>query len=149
MLWGRFSWLVEQEFEEVGLVRLGQGGHMLQVFVGAVCELLRCLGNGRPGHVRRRGLGVFRMCAQQGVDGSGDESLADRLEYLGLFENGGELLGCRGPCRPSGVLCNGVGWAPVSEGVQSTVQGARLETVPGFFFRVATDAFGLSCGDVD
>ena len=39
--------MVEQEFEEVGLVRLGQGGCMLQVFVGRVCELLRCLGNGR------------------------------------------------------------------------------------------------------
>ena len=57
MAWGRFSWLVEQEFEEVGLVRLGQSGCMLQVFVGAVCELLRCLGNGRPLHVHCRGLG--------------------------------------------------------------------------------------------
>ena len=60
---GRFSWLVEQEFEEVGLVCLGQGCCMLQVFVGAVCELLRCLGNGRPLHVRRRGLGVLRVGA--------------------------------------------------------------------------------------
>ena len=63
MSWGRFSWLVEQEFEEVGLVCLGQGGCMLQVFVDAVCELLRCLGNGRPLHVRRRGLGVLRAGA--------------------------------------------------------------------------------------
>ena len=60
---GRFSWLVEQEFQEVGLVCLGQGCCMLQVFVGAVCELLRCLGNGRPLHVRRRGLGVLRVGA--------------------------------------------------------------------------------------
>ena len=58
---GRFSWLVEQEFEEVGLVCLGQGCCMLQVFVDAVCELLRCLDNGRPLHVRRRGLGVLRV----------------------------------------------------------------------------------------
>ena len=29
------------------------------------------------------------------------------------------------------------------------MQGAPLEVVPGFFFRVATDAFGVSCGDVD
>ena len=57
MSWGRFSWLIEQQFEEVSLVRLGQGGCMLQVFVGAVCELLRCLGNGRLLHVRRRGPG--------------------------------------------------------------------------------------------
>ena len=63
MSWGRFPRLVEQEFEEVGLVRLGQGGCMLQVFVGAVCELLRCLGNGRPLHVRCRGPGVFRVGA--------------------------------------------------------------------------------------
>ena len=60
MSWGR---LVEQEFEEVGLLRLGQGGCMPQVFVGAVCELLRCLGNGRPLHVRCRVLGVFRVGA--------------------------------------------------------------------------------------
>ena len=60
---GRFSWLVEQEFEEVGLVCLGQGCCMLQVFVGAVCELLHRLGNGRPLDVRRRGLGVFRVGA--------------------------------------------------------------------------------------
>ena len=57
MSWGRFSWLVEQEFEVVGMVRFGQAGCMLQVFVGAVCELLRWLGNGRPLHVRRCGLG--------------------------------------------------------------------------------------------
>ena len=63
MSWGRFSRLVEQEFEEVGLVALGPGGCMLQVFVGAVCELLRCLGNGRPLHVRCCGLGVFRVGA--------------------------------------------------------------------------------------
>ena len=60
---GRFSWLVEQEFEEVGLVCWGQGCRMLQVFVGAVCELLRRLGNGRPLHVCRRGLGVLRVGA--------------------------------------------------------------------------------------
>ena len=60
MAWGRFSWLVEQEFEEVGLVCLGQGCCMLKVFVGAVCQLLCCLGNGRPLHVRRCGVGVFR-----------------------------------------------------------------------------------------
>ena len=63
MSWVRLSWLVEQEFEEVGQVRLGQSGGMLQVFTGAVCELLRCLGHGRPLHVRRRGLGVFRVGA--------------------------------------------------------------------------------------
>ena len=45
----------------MGLVRLGQGRCMLQVFVGAVCEVIRCLGNGRPLHVHRRGLGV--LCA--------------------------------------------------------------------------------------
>ena len=59
------------------------------------------------------------------------------------------LLGCRAPCRPSGVLCDGLGWPPVCEGVRSSVQGPLLEMVPGFFFRVATDAFGVSCGDVD
>ena len=45
----------------------------------------------------------------------------DCLEYLCLFEDGGELSGCRGPCRPSGVLCDGVGWVPVREGVESSV----------------------------
>ena len=149
MSWGRFSRLVEQEFEEVGFVLLGHGGCMLQVFEGAVRELLRCLGNSCPLHVRRRGLGVFRVGAQQGVDGSGDESPADRLEYLSPLEDGGELFGCHGPCRPSGVLCDGVGWVPVCESVQSSVQGARLEMVRGFLFRVATDAFGVSCWDVD
>ena len=59
------------------------------------------------------------------------------------------MLGCPGPRPPSDVLCDGVGWAPVCEGLQSSVQGAPLEVVPGFFFRVATDAFGVSCGDVD
>ena len=59
------------------------------------------------------------------------------------------MLGCRGPRRPSGVLCDDVGWVPVCEGVQSSVQGAPLEVVPGFFFRVALDALGVSCGDVD
>ena len=122
---------------------------MLQVPVGAVCELLCCLGNGRPLHVRRCGLGVLRVGAQQGVDGCGDESPADRLEYLSLLEEGGELLGCRGPCRPSGLLCDDVGSVSVCEGVQSSVQGAPLEVVPGFFFHVVTDAFGVSCGDVD
>ena len=94
---------------------------MLQVPVGAVCELLRCLGNGRLLHVRRRGLGVLRVGAEQGVDGCGDKSFADRLEYLCLLENGGELLGCRGPRRPSSVLCDGVGRVPVCEGVRSLV----------------------------
>ena len=47
----------------MGLVFLGQGCCMLHVFVGAVCDLLRCLGNGRPLHVRRRGLGVLRVGA--------------------------------------------------------------------------------------
>ena len=61
--WGRSSRLVEQVFEEVGLVLVGQGGCMLQLFVGAVCELLRCLGNGHPLHVRRRGLGDLRVGA--------------------------------------------------------------------------------------
>ena len=148
-LWGRFSQSVGQEFEEVGLVRVGQSGCMLQVFVGAVRDLVRRLGNGRPLHVRRRGLGVLRVGAQQGVDGSGDESPADRLKYLRLLEDGGELPGCRGPRRPSSVLCDGVGRVPVCEGVQSSVQGAHFEVVPGFFFRVATDAFGVSSGDVD
>ena len=60
---GRFSWLVEQEFEEVGLVCWGQGCRMLQVFVGAVCELLCRLGNGRPLHVCRRGLRVLPVGA--------------------------------------------------------------------------------------
>ena len=60
---GMFARLVEQEFEEVGLVRRGQAGCMLQVFVGAVGELFRCLGNGRPLHVLCRGLGVVRVGA--------------------------------------------------------------------------------------
>ena len=47
----------------MGLVCFGQGCCMLQVFVGAVCELLLCLGNGRPLHVRRRGLWVLRVGA--------------------------------------------------------------------------------------
>ena len=47
------------------------------------------------------------------------------------------------------VLCDSVGWVPVCEGFQSSVQGAHLEVVPVFFFRVATDAFRVSCGDVD
>ena len=47
------------------------------------------------------------------------------------------------------MLCDDVGWVAVCEGVQSSVQGAHLEVVPGFFFRVATDAFGVSCRDVD
>ena len=42
-----------------------------------------------------------------------------------------------------------MGLVPVREGVQFSVKGAPLEVVPGFFFRVATDAFGVSCGDVD
>ena len=36
------------------------------------------------------------------------------------------MLGCRGPCPPSGVLCDSVGWVPVCEGVQSAVQGPRF-----------------------
>ena len=59
------------------------------------------------------------------------------------------MLRCRGPRQLSDVLCDGVGWVPVFEGVQSSVQGAPLEVVPGFFLRGATDAFGVSCGDVD
>ena len=149
MSWNRFSWSVEQEFEEVGLVCFGQGCCMLQVRVRAVCRLLRCLGNGCPLHVRRRGLGVLRVGAQQGVDGSGDESPADRPEYLCLLEDGGELLGRRGLRQPSSVLRDGVGWVPVCEGAQASVQDAHLEMVPGFFLRVATGAFGVSCGDVD
>ena len=58
-----FSRLVEQEFEEVGLVSQGQGGCMLQVFVGAVGELFCCLGDGRPLHVHCRGPGVVRVGA--------------------------------------------------------------------------------------
>ena len=65
----------------------------------------------------------------------------DRLEDLCLLQDGGQLLGCRGPCRLSGVLCDGVS-------VQSSVQGAHLERVPGFFFCVASAAFGVPCGDV-
>ena len=60
---GWVSRLVEQEFDEVVLARRGQGRCMLQVFVGAVCELFCCLGNGRPLHVRCRGLGVVRVGA--------------------------------------------------------------------------------------
>ena len=71
------------------------------------------------------------------------------LKHLSLLEDDGELFGSRGPCRRSGVLCDGVGWVPVCEVVQSSVQGARLEMVRGSFFRVATDAFAVSCGDVD
>ena len=59
------------------------------------------------------------------------------------------MLSCRGPRQAFGVRCNGVGWVPVCEGVQSSVQGAPLEVVPGFFFCVATDALGVSCRDVD
>ena len=47
----------------MGLVCWRQGCRMLQVFDGAVCELLRRLGNDRPLHVRRRGLGVLRVGA--------------------------------------------------------------------------------------
>ena len=36
---------------------------MLLVLVGAVCELLRCLANGRQLHVRRRAPGVLRVAA--------------------------------------------------------------------------------------
>ena len=54
---GRFSQVVEQEFQEVGLVRRRQDGSMLQVCSGAVAELFRCLGNSRPLHVRCRGPG--------------------------------------------------------------------------------------------
>ena len=59
------------------------------------------------------------------------------------------MLGCRGTCQPSGLLCDGVGLVPVCEGVQFSLQGAPLEVVPGFVFCVATYAFGVSCGDVD
>ena len=60
---GGFSRLVEQEFEEVSLVRRGQAGCMLQVFLGAVGKFFACLGDGRPLHVRCRGMGVFRVGA--------------------------------------------------------------------------------------
>ena len=60
-----------------------------------------------------------------------------------------QFLGCRGPCQPPGGLCDGVGWVQVCEGVESPVQRARLEMVPGFFFSVATDACGVPCRDVD
>ena len=53
----RFLRFVEQVFEEVGLVRGGQAGCLLQVFVGGVDELFCCFGEGRPLHVRCRGLG--------------------------------------------------------------------------------------------
>ena len=59
------------------------------------------------------------------------------------------MLGRRGPCRPLGIRCDGVGLVPVYDGVQSSVQGAHLEVVPGVFLRVATDVFGVPCGDVD
>ena len=65
------------------------------------------------------------------------------------LRGGGELLGCREPRQPAGVLCDGLGWVPVCEGVQSSVQGAPLEVVPGFLFRVDAERFGVSCGDVD
>ena len=38
-------------------------------------------------HVRCRGLGVVRVGAYQGVDGTGDELPADRLENLRLFQD--------------------------------------------------------------
>ena len=59
------------------------------------------------------------------------------------------FFGCRGPCLLSEVVCDGVGWVPVCKGVQSPVQGARVEIIPGFFLCVATDAFGVPCGTLD
>ena len=60
---GRFSRLVDQEFEEGRPGLLGQRGCMLQVFVGAVGEIFRCLGNGGLLHVPCRGRGVVRVAA--------------------------------------------------------------------------------------
>ena len=95
--------------------------------MGAVCELRGPFGDNCPLHVCRRGLGVFRVGAQRGVDGGGDEPPADRLEYLCLLEDGGEFFGRRGPCRPSGVLCDGVGRVLVCEGVEPPVQAQVLK----------------------
>ena len=67
------------------------------------------LGDGRPLHVCCRGLGVVRVGAYQGVDGSRDDPPASLLKYLGLPKDGGKFLGPRGPCWPSGVLRGGVG----------------------------------------
>ena len=117
--------------------------------MNAVCELRGCFGDGRLLHVCCRGLGVFRVGAQQGVDGRGDKPPADCLEYLWLPEYGGEVLGRRGPCRPSGMLCNGVGWVPVCEGLEPPVQGAGLEVVPGLILYVVADALDVPCGDGD
>ena len=47
----------------MGLVCHGLGGCMLEVFVGGVVELFRCLGNGGPLHVRCLGLVVVRLGA--------------------------------------------------------------------------------------
>ena len=88
------------------------------------------------------------MGVQQGVDGSGDEPAADCFEHLWLPKDGGELLGRRGPCRPPGVLCDGVGRA-VCEGVERPVQRAGLEVVPSPVLRVVADALGVSYGDGD
>ena len=117
--------------------------------MGAVREWRGRFEDAGPLHVRCRGLGVVRMGAWQGVDGSGDEPAANGLEDLSVPGDGGQFLCRRGPCWPSSLLCNGVGLVPVRGGVMPPVQGARLEAVPGFVICVATDAFGVACWDVN
>ena len=71
----------------------------------------------------------------------------DRLEHLRLPEDGSAFLGRRGPCRPSGVLCDSLGWVPVCGGVEPPIKGACLEKVPGLVLFVAADAISIPCGD--
>ena len=113
----------------------------------AVLELRGRFGDSYPFHVWCRGLGVVRVGVQQGVDGGGDKPRLDRLEHLRVPEDGGEVLARRGPCRPSGVLCGGVGWLPVGDGVEPPVRGTCLEAVPGIVLWVVADALGVPYGD--
>ena len=63
MSWGRVSRLVKQEFEEVGLSVWGRAAACCRYLWVRYDNLLHCLGNGRPFHVRCCGQGVFRMGA--------------------------------------------------------------------------------------